>query len=630
MFAVKILTIIVVLQVINNSYSFPHGALGGLGTLIGWTNGLMSLIPKQTRTTTDETSQNQTDTIPLIDLLGLNEMKRDKPQRPRTNCSTNCARKTFKELVFINKLFRSMESMYGDINDRLDEITVDSGRAKRSVPKQEERKAKPQGGTRAKRSRENPTLAELTTKSKFFPEYGVAFHHFASLYPGLRRTFLHIRLEIPNSPPYVHLQPLNRSDCIDMYGRLRLLNNRITEKGYIIMCEESFDTLALFREQYQKLYDQAEELIQSKFHHFLPKDIISHTTFSLASNRTKRGLPGLAMAGAMAGLANGIMGVVGKAVNAKATDEKFNTLIAASEELLKFTTILANNDIAISNDLSVLSHATATGQRHFRERLNNVTTALADVDSNVKRDIKRLVTITERNARTVDSTTTMTRFMIAYTHLFTYKHMPILTVAMNEMRSYIDFLHRFLDGLDKLSTGRLTYEILDPKVLQDNLVQISRKLEENKAGYELVLTEARDYYTSPLLIYTNLNGSLVLQIPIYLKEIHQTPMSLHALETLPVPYNSETYKGTKNQFTQVSLTKDYFAAHALYYVVITESQLKRCLKICAVYLCENSFLRVNVHADSCESAIYYRKSAFNDCPNTVKLPLSKIKSTHLG
>ena len=37
----------------------------------------------------------------------------------------------------------------------------------------------------------------------------------------------------------------------------------------------------------------------------------------------------------------------------------------------------------------------ATGQKHFRERLNNVTTALADVDSNVKRDIKRLVTITE-------------------------------------------------------------------------------------------------------------------------------------------------------------------------------------------------------------------------------------------
>ena len=374
MFAVKMLTIIVVLQVINNSHSFPFGGLGGLGTMVGWTNGLMSMISSQAKTKTEETLESQTETMPLFDLFDLDEMKRDNPERPRANCSTSCAKKTFKELVFIHKLFQSMENMYGNINDRLNEITADSGRAKRSVPKQKGRKIKAQGGARVKRSQDYPTLAELTTKSKFFPEYGVAFHHFASLYPGLRRTFLHIRLEIPSSPPYVHLQPLNRSDCIEMYGRLRLLDNRITEKGYIAMCEESFDTLALFRGQYQRLYDQAQELIQSKFHHFLPKDIVSHTTFASASNRTKRGLPGLAAAGAMAGLANGIMGVVGKAVNAKATDEKFNALIAASEELLKFATILANNDIAISNDLSVLSNAAATGQRHFRERLNNVTT----------------------------------------------------------------------------------------------------------------------------------------------------------------------------------------------------------------------------------------------------------------
>ena len=597
------------LQVINNSQSFPHEGLSALGTLVGWTNGLMSLASKQTRESIEETSEGQTDTIQPFNWQDPDETKRDNSQAERANCSTNSARKTFQELLFINKLFQSMENMYGNINDRLNEIKTDSGRAKRSIPMQKARRTKMPGGVRVKRSHEKPMLAELTTKSKFFPEYGVAYHHFASLYPGLRRTFLHIRLEIPNSPPHVNLQPLNRSDCIEMYGRLRLADNKIPEKGCITMCEESFDTLALFRDQYQRLYEQAEDLIQSKFHHFLPKDIVSYTTFSLASNRTKRGVPGLAAAGAMAGLANGIMGVVGKAVNAKATDEKFNALIAASEDLLKYANMLANNDISISNDLSALSHATATGQAHFRDRLNNVTIALADVDSNVKRDIKRLVTITEDNARTVDSTTTMTRFMIAYTHLFTYKHMPILTVAMNEMRSYIDFLHRFLDGLDELSTGRLTYEILDPKVLQDNLLQISRKLEENKAGYELVLTEARDYYTSPLLIYTNLNGSLVLQIPIYLKEVHQPPMSLHALETLPVPYDSETYKGIKNQFTQVSLTKDYFAAHALYYVVITESQLKRCLKIRAIYLCENSFLRVNVHADSCESAIYYQKPA---------------------
>ena len=71
--------------------------------------------------------------------------------------------------------------------------------------------------------------------------------------------------------------------------------------------------------------------------------------------------------------------------------------------------------------------------------------------------------------------------------------MLVLTLAIDEMRSYISYLHRCLNGLDELCTVRLTYEILDPNVLQNNLGNISRKWEENKSGYELVLTEAPDY-----------------------------------------------------------------------------------------------------------------------------------------
>ena len=355
MFAVKVLAIIIVLQMLHNSQCFPHGGLSGLGTYFGIANGLLSLISKQARTIDEDSPPSQADTVPYIDVLNFDDIKPDETTPSPVNCSTNCVRKTFKELVFINKLVQSMDSMYGNINDRLNEITLDTGRAKRSTSQQNTQDVKTQHKEHAKRSQENPDPIDSTTESKFYPEYGVAYNHFASLYLGLRRTFLHIKIEIPSSPPYVHLQPLNRSDCVDMYERLRLLNSMVTEKGYITMCEESFDTLSLFRDQYQRLYVQAEDLIHSKFHHFLPKDIISWTKFTLKSNRTKRGLPGLALAGTMFGVANGIMGLVGKAVNAKAIDEKFNALVVATEDLLKFTIILANNDIAINNDLSICS-----------------------------------------------------------------------------------------------------------------------------------------------------------------------------------------------------------------------------------------------------------------------------------
>ena len=89
MFAVKILTILVVLQVINNSQSFPHGGLSALGTLIGWTNGLMSLASKQTRASIEETSEGQTDTIQPFNWQDPDETKRDNPRAERANCSTN-------------------------------------------------------------------------------------------------------------------------------------------------------------------------------------------------------------------------------------------------------------------------------------------------------------------------------------------------------------------------------------------------------------------------------------------------------------------------------------------------------------------------------------------------------------
>ena len=134
MFAVKILAIIIVVQMLHNSQCFPHGGLSDLGTFFGIANGLLSLVLKQTRTTDEDSPPSQADTVPYIDVLNFDDIKPDETTPPPVNCSTNCARRTFKELVFINKLVQSMDGMYGNINERLNKITLDAGRAKRSTP----------------------------------------------------------------------------------------------------------------------------------------------------------------------------------------------------------------------------------------------------------------------------------------------------------------------------------------------------------------------------------------------------------------------------------------------------------------------------------------------------------------
>ena len=210
MFGVKVLVTIIALQILHNSHSLPYGGLRAMGTYMGIANGILSLVLKQTRSTheiaaptTNEDgpkTQIENKTVPYIDVLNFDETKSDESRRRPVNCSTSCARKTFKELIFINKLVQSMESMYGNINERLNEITRETGRAKRSTFPQNIQDDLAQRKEHVKRSQETPESTDSTTKSKFFPEYGVAYHHFASIYPGLRRTFLHIRIKIPDSP----------------------------------------------------------------------------------------------------------------------------------------------------------------------------------------------------------------------------------------------------------------------------------------------------------------------------------------------------------------------------------------------------------------------------------------------
>ena len=57
-----------------------------------------------------------------------------------------------------------MESMYGNINERLNEITLDTGRAKRSTSPQSNLDGMAQCKERAKRSQETPELTDSTTK----------------------------------------------------------------------------------------------------------------------------------------------------------------------------------------------------------------------------------------------------------------------------------------------------------------------------------------------------------------------------------------------------------------------------------------------------------------------------------
>ena len=100
-------------------------------------------------------------------------------------------------------------------------------------------------------------------------------------------------------------------------------------------------------------------------------------------------------------------------------------------------------------------------------------------------------------------------------------------------------------GIESLSSGYLTHQILDPKVLARYLEAIADDMEDTAPDYKLLFTNVYQYYCNSLASFTDTIDDLILQLPILIKLKVQVPMSLYSVDTVPVPLDAETYTGDK-------------------------------------------------------------------------------------
>ena len=110
---------------------------------------------------------------------------------------------------------------------------------------------------------------------------------------------------------------------------------------------------------------------------------------------------------------------------------------------------------------------------------------------------------------------------------------------------YESALDNTLIGIESLSSGYLTYQILDPKILSRYLEAVADNMEDTVPDYEPVFTEIYQYYGNSLESFTNTIDDLILQLPILIKLKIQVPMSLYSVDTVPIPLDAETYTGEK-------------------------------------------------------------------------------------
>ena len=98
-----------------------------------------------------------------------------------------------------------------------------------------------------------------------------------------------------------------------------------------------------------------------------------------------------------------------------------------------------------------------------------------------------------------------------------------------------DFTHKiehFVQGLDMLSTGRLSQTLIHPRRLLTLLRKVVRDVTIQNSQFVPLYTELYHYYETHSVSFTNTDKFLIVQIPIFFINNKQAPMDLYKLHTV--------------------------------------------------------------------------------------------------
>ena len=112
-----------------------------------------------------------------------------------------------------------------------------------------------------------------------------------------------------------------------------------------------------------------------------------------------------------------------------------------------------------------------------------------------------------------------------------------------------------------------------------------------------------------MVMFTNTHDQLLVNVPILLKLATQKPLNLYSIDTVPMPFDTETLEGRNNEYTFINNSYLYMALNEHNYIPLTEPQLRMCDKMGSMYYCQDSYVLRQRTQHMCESAIYYKMDA---------------------
>lgn len=260
--------------------------------------------------------------------------------------------------------------------------------------------------------------------------------------------------------------------------------------------------------------------------------------------------------------------------------------------------------------------------------LSNNLEALAEVTQNGFKNVEQLFLLTDQKINTVIETMN-TGFIMLARNIFNLdlrtrilelssklqSQTLLLFQASNELRSLVKTdLNSLLETFHILQLGKIPEILVPIPHLESMLIEVNDKIQDQFSGYELLSTNAIDYYSLDSVIWAIQENTLILNIPIYLKETVQEDLQLFRVESFYVPYDISkvnTKVTTNNNgyaYTRIHLDYSYIAIGRQAYILMRENTLADCITFAGYKVCADVLLHAHKSSPSCLSILYYQDS----------------------
>ena len=460
-------------------------------------------------------------------------------------------------------------------------------------------------------------------------QYGMLFNHHGQVISGLKNMDLFLSIDLPKVEDIAHVPPpfpecdnwaaphkSNHNHHVyfsahgfgrDNHGPMTELNSNtsdyLAEAIHITVCNQYRNKYVKLRERIEMIKRNITYKIEKVMPRLVPNEnaiLYGKETLSDAS-RQKRAIPlGLIFSDVSA-----IGGLIMKGVNTWSNYKKSKAMTKAVEKLYEAQEIDHRRLTRLEGQTSLLAKTTKTAFQHIDYRLLHLDMKLNSTVQHMTEFFKRM----ESHFRFTWEALVSNRLAIHLLSSGSAMYDMVLRQYLHYYQNYDVTLDHFLTGLDALGTRRLTFQVLDPDELDRFLSAIRRQLREERSPFELAFNHTYQFYAEPMVMFTNTHDQLLVNVPILLRLTTQKPLNLYSIDTVPMPFDTETLDIRNNEYTFIYTSYPYMALNEHNYIPLTETQLRMCDKMGPTYYCQNSYVLRQRTQHTCESAIYYKMDA---------------------